>query len=1175
MELSFEEFVKGVPTTSDFTPIKEKEELVPDVQPKPAFEQTTDFLTFTQPKTTSAVTPEVQEQQFPEQTPDLDPELLEKLDQAYERTVEYFGDYYNVDQLTSIQKVMAEQRAKEEKIFNQYIEGQGISREEGLEVLRQRNPDSILLKTDTDAAMESLNSFAGESPEKQREKMLANLQSENAMTRRVAETALRNMDESILGAMNGVVLADSVINPITIGHDVPIFMGDAVESGQEAYLAAKEGRYKDAAKAAGMTGVNTAFGFLSAAEAIVPFAYGGSKLLKGARGLARTPEEHLALARKYNYGGARLATMEAAEEARELADFVVKNNQDMVEDFIDAIDKKWNTSISTVKEGRRVVDFEKAKKLGQEIATEITERDGALFDLSLGDDAITSPLLNPDKFNPLVAAAVDLKNAHPEYFGKADTVIEDLFNLTTRGDLRLTDEFAEEFIDTLNKYGLSFEDYVLVAAGSASRAGTVLQKFSQIKRSKPASVRNMDKEKRKAREAGDFRKGVMRLENVRRGGLVSQIATAARNLSSGGLRIPLEGLGNVMDTAIYEFSQPIRGGISDPKGGFLGAGRQLFSGENWRGSFSNWKYAFSRPDVAKGYTDLILEQPELAKQFDTMFNNINEIQKLTGRGTGTKFDEVMSIAEDVVDTLNTPNRWQEYLIRRGQFFGELERLTKREYNLDLLDALNEGKLKDLLNDASSVRPKGAPSFIDLVDRSVYRAMDVTYAKQPDLPAFRSVSSFITRNGLTVIVPFPRFMFNSMELMAQYGAGASIPLTRKIMGVVKKDIRGPMTDFERQAVSRNLMGIAAVGAAYMYRTSDNVSPDSEMITVGEKAQMDTTATYPLAQILYAGEATKRLMNDTFDTWFNARDFADLFVGVNLRTGVGNSIIEEMAQIAGGVDLSKGERAGKALGRTLGNYLTTWMVPFAQIIDAQRVTGKRGTEYADVARDPKLDFAHSFVDNVRRSVQSRGFFLSAEEEAKLPRRSEAFYPDGKERLSPILKFAGITMTNRPPEDAEYLMELGFDWREFGSKSKVPSIKAFEQDMINGYIELLAKGARQEGKRRHREYLRADKSVREEFTRQQFINNHVRLYVSESLKAFKQKIKDGAIAQGDKYARAMTKYRRIDPKARSLATVRFVEMYGKRRQDMGKDPMPDPMNAEDLQTLVEIARQLKAAY
>ena len=83
MELSFEEFVKGVPTTSDFTPIKEEEEPVQDVQPKPAFEQTTDFLTFTQPKTNSAITPEVQEQQFPEQTLDLDPELSEKLDQAF------------------------------------------------------------------------------------------------------------------------------------------------------------------------------------------------------------------------------------------------------------------------------------------------------------------------------------------------------------------------------------------------------------------------------------------------------------------------------------------------------------------------------------------------------------------------------------------------------------------------------------------------------------------------------------------------------------------------------------------------------------------------------------------------------------------------------------------------------------------------------------------------------------------------------------------------------------------------------------------------------------------------------------------------------------------------------------------------------------------------------------
>jgi hypothetical protein len=215
---------------------------------------------------------------------------------------------------------------------------------------------------------------------------------------------------------------------------------------------------------------------------------------------------------------------------------------------------------------------------------------------------------------------------------------------------------------------------------------------------------------------------------------------------------------------------------------------------------------FSRPDVAKGYTDLILKAPELAKQYDSMFNNINEIQKLTGRGSGSKLDSVLTGMEDVVDVLNVPNRWQEYLIRRGTFIGELERLTKREYGIDLIDELNKGNLKDLLNDSSLIRPEGSPSFIALVDDAVTKALDVTYAKQPDISMFRETSSWITRNGLTVAVPFPRFLFNSVELMGQYAGGASIPLARKISSIVIKDVRGPLTAKDRQRISRNLLGI---------------------------------------------------------------------------------------------------------------------------------------------------------------------------------------------------------------------------------------------------------------------------------------------------------------------------------------------------------------------------------
>ena len=68
--------------------------------------------------------------------------------------------------------------------------------------------------------------------------------------------------------------------------------------------------------------------------------------------------------------------------------------------------------------------------------------------------------------------------------------------------------------------------------GSASEAGRVLNKFSQIsKRVKPKSELDAIKEAKTLDMQGNFAKTFRRIENIRRGLLVSQIATAARNLS--------------------------------------------------------------------------------------------------------------------------------------------------------------------------------------------------------------------------------------------------------------------------------------------------------------------------------------------------------------------------------------------------------------------------------------------------------------------------------------------------------------------------------------------------------------------------------------------------------------------------------------------------------------------
>ena len=406
----------------------------------------------------------------------------------------------------------------------------------------------------------------------------------------------------------------------------------------------------------------------------------------------------------------------------------------------------------------------------------------------------------------------------------------------------------------------------------------------------------------------------------------------------------------------------------------------------------------------------------------------------------------------------------------------------------------------------------------------------------------------------------------MELLGQYAGGASIPLARKVSSIVVKDARGPLTAKDRQRITRNLMGMATVGAAYMYRTSENAPPEYNQIEAGTDAQMDTTSVYPMAQFLYLGEATKRLNEGTFDDWFDSQEFVELFTGSNFRTGVGNSILEEVATMADATDLTSGAATGRAVGRTLGNYLSTWAVPFGQVIDAQRAAGFRGTEYQDIASDPTLDFGTTFKKELIRPLKQRGIGVTAEEEAAAPKAEYPFYPEGRERLRPETKFIGATITNRASPDGEYLMRLGFDWRDFGSRSKVPSIKRFETRQINNVMPVIVESAKELEEKFKDEYNDGSELLRNEFTEVEYVANKVRPYIQGQIRKFKAKIREVSPTEGNDYTRALQTYSRVAPNFRKLATTDFVERY---------DRVPDPQEAEDLQTLIAIAKAYKDTY
>ena len=858
----------------------------------------------------------------------------------------------------------------------------------------------------------------------------------------------------------------------------------------------------------------------------------------------------LAQAYRNNVKIAEAATSDAAREAAERASQVAANNQPVAEELIRAFEARTGKTISTTTEdGRLVIDPDLARQAGQE-----TMLDVAGTDLAAGADELLQPILRPERFDAIVAIASDYKQKYPDAFTGDKTVIDGLFDLTVNRELL----GGQELLDDLNKYGLSFEDYILTVVGSGSEAGKILNKLSQISRTRPTGVAQEAASKAALESENAIRRGVMRLENVRRGGLVSQLATAARNLTSATIRVPMEALGNIMDTAIYRATNE----------GTVAGIMALFSKQNRKDSFAQFGLIYSRPDVARAYTDFILQRPELAKQYDRMFNNINEIQELTGKGSGTLFDKVVSPMEDAVDFLNTPNRWQEHLIRRGVFFSELQRLTRNEYGVDLIDTLQAGKLQDLLNDAGGIRPEGSRSFLGLVDSAVTKSLDVTYAKQPDIAAFRELSSFIVRNGLTVVAPFPRFMFNSMELMGQYAAGSSIPLTRKIASLVTggRVGAGPLTAKDRQRITRNLIGLSAMFAAYQYRSSEDAPADYKQMNTSEGVVMDTSPQFPMRQFLFIGEAGKRLRDGTFDNWFDAREFAETFSGSNLRAGAGNAIIDEIASLADGTDLTKGETRGKIAGRLLGEYLSSWLVPFAQIVEAQRATGERGLEYRDVREDPTLDGWTTFFNELGRPTAQRGVSLTAEEEAALPLR-EYVFSENRRRVGQMSRvLLGLSQSYATSEYGQYYINKGFNEFDLSSTSEVPTVQRWENEQIRKVLPIIAEAAQRREETLRTEYADMSDTYKDSFTEQQHVNNNVIPLINSFVKDLRSNLREMDVGAENPYTNAVVQYRRIPPDIRKLATNYFVERF---------DREPDPTNTRDLQSLVMLGGALRQTY
>lgn len=791
--------------------------------------------------------------------------------------------------------------------------------------------------------------------------------------------------------------------------------------------------------------------------------------------------------RRFNTTEIKQATYTAQAKAKQKAKDLADKNLKLKEDLIKAFEQKIgarstgnidniideNKLVSKLAFGRLTLDPAKARVVGRNQAKEINDplyKDyvDQLELFGVKENPLVNPILNEDFLDPLVAVVKELSQKNPNAFGKGKTLIDDLFKLTVNKELQASSELT----DLLVKYNLPYEKYIMTVIGSGSQAGTILQKFSQMKKAQRVGERlTTAKEMKSVNEKPLAWKFFLRFLNIGRGAMVSQIATMVRNVRSALYRSPMEGLGNVMDTAMYQMGE----------GKLLSGATQLVNPKNWKNSFMHMRYLYDDMGDFREFSDFLLDRPEFADEYSRLYNTLNEIQKVTGRGEATSrlgkvMDFMLSEGEDFVTALNIPNRWQEHIIRTSYFNSTLERLVKQEYGLDLVKELKKGKLNDFMQNASSIKPAKARKFEELVTDSVENALRNTYAAQPQLSGFRWLSNGIAKSGLTVIVAFPRFLFSSIELMGKYSGGAlAIPIRRLLD---KKSPFSKLDATDRDLISKNLVGLGALYGMMEYDKSQYSATDYRKIKMGDGKEIDSTPEFPVRQFRYLA----RLGNEFLKGWgmkapsgkepfsdverikngvdylrttnlLDTKEVMETFLGQNLRFGREFTLIEDYASLFADSDLTIGEKLGKGSGTAIGNFSQRYFVPYGMVIDAERALGFRTDMTKETAEETDLTFGGAFEKAFTRPFRRRGI-MSPIDEAQLDDKVYAFDPDGKRRLNPGMKLTlGLSYYEEDPPPTDVFKQFGFDTFELSSKAGSVFVRDRQNKLLQIAIPIIA--------------------------------------------------------------------------------------------------------------------------
>ena len=518
-----------------------------------------------------------------------------------------------------------------------------------------------------------------------------------------------------------------------------------------------------------------------------------------------------------------------------------------------------------------------------------------------------------------------------------------------------------------------------------------------------------------------------KLDNIRRGLLVTRIATAVRNYASQTARITIDSLQNLIDFGMQQAIKP----FVKPDQFAKNQVSPLTSLDQLVTNFKQWKP--SQFKKVKEQTNKILDQ--FPSEKNRLFLRYASDIVVTGKqGVNSKVNKFFDKAQAGVDFLNFFNKTQEFITRRAVVMSRLDELIKAnpEY-------YNNKTLQQILKDGeqSKIRMSDVANAVD-------KALEVTFAKEFNSykqkgGIYESVAAEVIKTinrlpyVLTSIIPFPRFLMNSLRFHAEFS-----PLG--FLRFLSRKDRAKIAKGDTSGLSRALIGTAMLFAAMALRKQPYAGEKWYEFKVGDRT-IDTRPYNPLAAYLFVGDVINRYMNGTLRD-IDLKDIVTVFAGIRGTTGL--YIFDQIVDYVTNTNAKSGKE--KLIGgfqKWVGELLAGYLTPL------QNVTDVMAEIYPDmrISRDTSSEpfsgaFKKRFLDtDLPQATSPTNYIIDKNGNIKA-----APYVKESPLVGQITGFRFITAKNEAEKEFD---KLQIKYNEIFKSTGIPELDRAYKDIYSYFV------------------------------------------------------------------------------------------------------------------------------